>query len=622
MSDENQNSDPSDDSDSSVAMKAAANKKRKKTPSTGKTKKRKKGGFEKGVSMIDDAAVLSGEESSDDDDEDGEENVNDYVRDGFVVDEQEQEQEQEEEKKKAEDGLEDSDDDDNGDGDDDDDDSVGGKRRPKGIRKMRDTDRLDDDDMDLINEARGITGKRQEVDNQEEKKRNRIKAKNTADLRKGLFDASDDEGATTNKGASAGGRRQGQRQVETFDEDGMDDFIEYDENMPRDRYRDDEDNMIGNKGISEAQLNEANDIFGTDFADFMAGDNNDEEDFDEDYADGDQRSGSRRSYRERGVGVDMGMDSDEFADESSDDDIFASDDDEANSGLTAEQRAEALRLKKEKRQLKKDERRKAAAKKKSDKRKANLRRAFEPVQLVENFCTERDDEIRSKDVPERFFDWSTPFHGPAGLVKEFSLVEEEEAEWIIGRIPAIQTEHDSIIADFSDDVKMDNDGMDEMEKKQRNIVTSIIQALRYMHREKLEPDFIRKYREDYVISPAVRANLYAVMDEDTEWERVLNAKTKVNALLEELLKIAESDDALGADEDNVAKLKEDLMLAQERLDESVQQELNIKNDIGALDNDEDDDDDLFGDDDEEDKEKVSILWENDMSFLAVRIIDA
>ena len=601
MSDEERNSDPSDDSDSSVAMKAAANKKRKKT-SAGKTKKRKKGGFEKGVSMIDDAAVLSGEESSDDDDEDGEENVNDYVRDGFVVDEEE------EEKKRAEDGLEDSDD------DDDDDDSVGGgnrKRRPKGIRKMRDTDRLDDDDMDLINEARGITGKRQEVDNQEEKKRNRIKAKNTADLRKGLFDASDDEGANNNK-ASAGRR---QRQVETFDEDGMDDFIEYDENMPRDRYRDDEDDMLGNKGISEAQLNEANDIFGTDFADFMAGDNNDEEDFDEDYADGDKGSGSRRSYRERGVGVDMGMDSDEFADESSDDDIFASDDDEANSGLTAEQRAEALRLKKEKRQLKKDERRKAAAKKKSDKRKANLRRAFEPVQLVENFCTERDDEIRSKDVPERFFDWSTPFHGPPGSAKEFSSVEEEEAEWIIGRIPAIQTEHDSIIADFSDDVKMDNDGMDEMEKKQRNIVTSIIQALRYMHREKLEPDFIRKYREDYVTSPAVRANLYAVMDEDTEWERVLNAKTKVNALLGELLKITESDDALGADEDNVAKLKEDLKLAQERLDESVKQELNIRNEIGALDNDEDDDDDLFGDDDEEDKEKVSILWENDIHSL-------
>jgi transcription elongation factor SPT6 len=184
-------------------------------------------------------------------------------------------------------------------------------------------------------------------------------------------------------------------------------------------------------------------------------------------------------------------------------------------------------------------------------------------------------------------------------------MEEEEAKWIVTRIPAIQSEYDSITAEQLNDIKVDNDGMDEMENKQKNIITSIIQALRYMHREKLEPDFIRKYREDYVTSPAVRGDLYAVMDEDTEWERTLNAKKKVKSLLAGLVKMSESDDALGADEDNVVKLKEDLKLAQERLDDSVKTEANIRHEIGALDNDDDDDDDLFGDDDDEDKEKVS-----------------
>jgi len=573
--------DPEDDND------VTTNTKKRKTSTTAKTKKRKK---LPASSMIDDAAVLSGSESSEEEEDD--ENENDYIRDGFVVDERE------EEKKKVNDGLEDSDDDDSDDDDEDD------NRNRSKVRRMRDTDRLDEDDLALINEARGVNVKRVKSDedrgggdNNEGK--TRIKARSEAELRKGLFDASDDEGdagaggkGSKGRGAADKATKKKKRAVDTFDEDGMDDFIEYDEDAPR-NHRDDDDELLGNReGISEAQLNQANDIFGTDFLDFMAGTNDD----DEDYEEKDTR------YRERGVGVDLGVGSDEdMEDDSSDDDLFASDDDES-SGLTKDQRAEALRLKKEKRQIKKEERRKAVALKKSDRRKANLRRAFEPVQLIENFCTERDDEIRSKDVPERFFDWNTPFHGPADAsVKSFSLQEEEEAAWIATRVPAIAAEFSDIATIYTMD---DMNAMDAIEAKQRTIVTSIIQALRYMHRENLEPDFIRKYREDYVTSPAVRANLYAVMDEDTEFERIVNAKRKVETLLGDLIKIAESDDALGADEENVAKLKEDLKIAQERLDESVRDEERITTEIGDLDKD-DDDDDLFGDeDDDEDKEKV------------------
>lgn len=614
MSDQERDSDnPLSDAEDSPAEEeeeVAVSKKRKNT-FMGKNKKRKTGMDRNAVSMIDDAAVLSGEDDDEDDDDDdeGEDDVNDYIRDGFVVDDEDD---------KPKDGLEDSDDDDDDDesGDDNDEKMEERKRRRK-VRRMRDTDRLDEEDLALINEARGITGKIREIDEREQHRRNQIKARSEAELRKGLFDASDDEGQREEMNSADKKKKsfKKNRAVETFDEDGMDDFIEYDDDEARDRYRDEEDYEDGmgrREGISEAQLNEANDIFGTDFLDFMAGTKEDgdldDEYFEEEDGDDDGRE-SRRKYRERGVGVDLGMDSED--EESDEDELFASDDDdEGGSGLTAEQRSEALRLKKEKRQLQKEERRKAAAKKKAERRKAKLRRAFEPVQLIENFCTERDDQIRSKDIPERFFDWNTPFHGPPEATEEFSTMEEEEAEWIVTRIPSIELEFNLAQEIYSHDIKMDSEGMDEIQKKQREIITSIILALRYMHLEKLEPEFIRKYRQDYVTSPSVRENLYSIMDEDAEWDRIQNAKRKVEKLLDDLTKIVETDEALGADEHIVVKLKEDLKLAQERLQESLRTEQKIEEEMGDLDKN-DDDDDLFGDDEDEEKNDIEITRKKD-----------
>jgi transcription elongation factor SPT6 len=223
--------------------------------------------------------------------------------------------------------------------------------------------------------------------------------------------------------------------------------------------------------------------------------------------------------------------------------------------------------------------------------------------LIENFCTERDDEIRSKDVPERFFDMRTPFHGPNNLTDlslPFTQAEEEEAAWIITRVPPVAAEYAEIDADYDMNMKIDSEGMQSIEKKQKQVLESIMFVLRYVHCDNLEPEFIRKYREDMVTSPAVRENLNAILDEDTEWERILNAKKKVKTLLAELVKIAESDDALGADEETVANLKNDLQLARKRLDDSVNDEERIKAEIADIDNN-DDDDDLFEDDDDEDK---------------------
>ena len=117
-------------------------------------------------------------------------------------------------------------------------------------------------------------------------------------------------------------------------------------------------------------------------------------------------------------------------------------------GLSDRQRQEALRLKREKCCINRERRRRGAQKRRAERRKAKLRRAFEPVHLVEKFCTDRDDKMRAADNPERYYGWDPfPLLGdaldPQGSKRKESHAEPEEKEqamWIIGRIPEIASE--------------------------------------------------------------------------------------------------------------------------------------------------------------------------------------
>lgn len=577
------NEDSDDDDDDDVAK--LANKKRKADSARAKKTKKPKGSF------IDDAAEESGEEGGgdeDEEDEDDDDDNNDYVRDGFVVDEDEEEVRR---KTKSTGGLEDSDDDDEMDDSDDDvaPDKGPKKRKAKRVRKVREFDRLADEDLDLIREARGET-EQERIDRLESERqevaRRKVVAQSEEELRKGLFYDSageDDEPAAKQQRQ----KQQPRRMVERYDEDGMDDFIDDDIGdqgaiLASDRRAAYED-ADGAGGVSEAQLNEASEIFGTEYLEFMQ---NDEQDDDEENLFG------RRKYRERGVGVDLGVDSEseDFDDDEDDeDDLFGDDDDD---GVGASQKAEAMKLRREKRELARKERRQQKLKAKQEKRKAKLRKAFEPVQLVENFCTDRDDEIRLKDVPERFFDWKVPFHGaPEG---DISPEEEEEALWIMNQIPEIRSEYTAPTED-----------LEKMEEQEKSVVHSIAYALRFMHVEKLEPAFIKRYRKDVITSPAVRESLYAIMDEDAEWENMVNAKAKVDAVLEGITRDMQLVVAAGAQVASLAKLEEALATAEQKLEETALQETDIKSELEGIgpieekEGDDDDDDELFGDDDDD-----------------------
>jgi hypothetical protein len=619
MSDDDSDGFLEDDSGGSGEDIVTSSKKRKADKESGDGGKKKK---KSKPSWIDDAAEESGDEASDDEEEEDEDAPNDYERDGFVVDEDDDDGGG----KKDDDGLEDSDDDD----DDDDDDGEGKDRggggrlhkKTKRIRRM--DDRLDDDDLALINEAKGIdtsAAERERIEREriEAAKREKIVARSEAELRKGLFYDSGDE-----DGGGAKEQQIRKPKVERYDEDGMDDFIDDDIGDQADIMNSEIMDIRGEGRlgeVSEAQMNEASEIFGTDYLQFMAqntGEGGQQDDYDDEEA---ELMGSKR-YREKGVGVNLGVDSEEEISDD-DDDLFDDDDDDEDDlqpGISAAQRAEALKLKRQKRELAKKERREKALQKKMEKRKAQLRKAFEPVQLIENFCTDRDDEIRRLDVPERFFDqYQQQQLDKTALQQKFPAQEnapvlpeeQEEAEWILKRIPAIANEY------RSPPPQSTMEGQDPQQyhenakaKNQAAIVESIVYALRYMLRDHCEPMFVQRYRADRVTSQAVRDSLQAVLEEDSEWERMKVAKAKVEILLDTLTQETDKDEAAGSEEETILQLQSQLEQAKEQLDSTAKKETTLQAELAELkeenkaDDDDDDDDNLFGnDDDDEDNEK-------------------
>lgn len=543
-------------------------------------------------------------------------------------------------------GLEDSDDDDS---DDEENDKSKNTKRLK-----RNVDVLDDDDIELINEARGLPtksshelavaaeGERSEsLVARKEPENLRVKGRNEQELSRGLFtgdtDDEDDHNGKKNglsKPKRAGGgrsqqqqwkQRQEQKLLHTeYDEHDLDDFID-----PGDDVVVGVSGGLGEGGVSDSMLQEHLDIFGTDFVEFM-GDIIDNDggggvvDDDDDLLDDvESEKKQRKKYRERGVGVDYGVDSGEEVEDDSDSDdddddadLFGEDDIDQDIG--DKQRTEVLRLKRERRHVAREECHRQRRERVEARRRAALRRAFEPVQLVENFCTERDEAIRMIDCPERYYDWLVAPPSTHLLKKqratplisdEITEEEEEEAFWIMQKIPAIHAEWLSFSSPCLVTPGENTKETEEHQKRMENsVVFSIIYALRYMRTERLEPEFIRRYRQDVVSSPAVQNNLYSVMDEDGEWERMTDARLKIEGMLT-------SESCSDKEGDDLMMLRSQLQAAEDKLHRTLNDEVRVKEKLNGLETiaagtksgngeDNDDDDDLFGDEEEEEDKVV------------------
>lgn len=143
-------------------------------------------------------------------------------------------------------------------------------------------DRLTQEDLELIEESKGIFRGRSgdaDLDFEDADTRKR-KAAKLGELRNELF-IDDDQlelGSSNNNYNSNSNynsinrpkkdkKKQQQKRptADTFDEEGMEDFID-DDMGNEELYRDDLDMDMGpDVGVSEAQMSEVNDIFGTEF---------------------------------------------------------------------------------------------------------------------------------------------------------------------------------------------------------------------------------------------------------------------------------------------------------------------------------------------------------------------
>ena len=528
-------------------------------------------------SFFDDAAEESGEEggSEDEDEESGEEDNNDYVKDDFVVDEDDDDGAA----KRKKDDLEDSDEDDE---DDSEDDTPRRKGKLKKVSKMR--TQLLEDDLDLVREARGeaVDSEAELLAAEEQARKEEIRARDADELRRGLFHDSGDEEEAAATSTNEAARKPTRVKRDVFDEEGLDDFIEDDigdqgDIMASERmgYTD------GENQVSEAQLQEASEIFGTDYLEFMEGVKEEDEE----------------ELMGKHEGISYGYESEEdgLSDEDDEDaDLFGEDDD----GEVSTQKAEAIRMKREKKRLARAERRKEAQRRRAEKRKAKLRRVFEPVQLVENFCTDRDDLIRQTDVPERFFDFQSHLASPTVISTDDKVTEEEmnHAKWMVNRIEDIKAEYMAAPTEK-------NPPSTEITKTE--ILESIAFAFRFMREpQNLEPAFIKRYRKDYVSSGAVREHLYTLLDEDREYKRITGARMKVSQLIESVTNAAEVDKSKGADSGRITDLKAQLEASKQQVEDSEAEITTVRAELDAITQD-DDEDELFGDDND-DKEEVSL----------------
>lgn len=156
-------------------------------------------------------------------------------------------------------------------------------------------------------------------------------------------------------------------------------------------------------------------------------------------------------------------------------------------------RHEAATHRREARDKMKQQRQQQRIERQAEKRQALLKRHYEPIVLIENFCTPMEKEIRKKDLPERFQLATTT---PTDLEKaENAYALDERAMWILSKIPSIALEF--FLAASPDSMQTDAEEMNDMGllKHQKNILESILCALKYVKKEKLEPELIRKYRQ-------------------------------------------------------------------------------------------------------------------------------
>lgn len=172
-------------------------------------------------------------------------------------------------------------------------------------------------------------------------------------------------------------------------------------------------------------------------------------------------------------------------------------------------------------------------KKKSTKK--SIYEVFEPSELEKGMLTNKDNEIRTADVPERF------------QVRDFAVKSTEdgelddEADWIYKHafldLP-ISQQQDPLDGDAHSHAKT---------PKPYSAVAKIREALNLMRNHLYEVPFIASYRKEYIEPELNIEDLWKIWEYDEKWSQLRTRKENLHRLFEEMQnyqfnKIQESGD--------------------------------------------------------------------------------
>jgi len=426
---------------------------------------------------IDDEAEGSDDEDEEEEEEEEEDDDGNYVADGFVVPDAEDENAE--------------DDNDSDDSDEQDEDDAGDDENHLQRLKRRKGDlQLDEDDMMLIKDHQTSNNNPDYGDDEDDEDDNDDNEINPIQVIEDRNNTILSEKNTSHRRTMYG----------NDDDSDMDDFIVYDEDdenqddqqqqstaRPRAFENEARDRKSGRRdGPSFEQLREANDIFGEGYDDF---DDDDEDDDDvvHDGANGDQR--------------------------------YDDDDNDYHARKPVSAKGEGA----------------IALSKKDKKRMEKLRRRYERSQLVNAFYTERDDEIRRIDKPERMQERLQG--GEAPQAEERAI----EAKWMAMKLAA------KMVADNYNHETSKHYDFEQEQKLREELEEPILAVLQFFHVEQYEVPFVWAYRRDYLHPSMTRAHLWQLFLMEEDWDKLYSMKRR---LVREIRAIADAAEMTGSVADN------------------------------------------------------------------------
>eukprot|EP01034_Spumella_vulgaris_P023707 gene23707-29953_t len=172
-----------------------------------------------------------------------------------------------------------------------------------------------------------------------------------------------------------------------------------------------------------------------------------------------------------------------------------------------------------------------------------LRSRYERSQLVASFCTDKDEEIRRIDRPERFQ------HVMRGRGTPDDEERRNESEWMALKLA------ESMFSDAS--LLKSNRLPSAAHILQTELVDPIEYVLKAFQLEQQEVPFVWAYRRDYLHPLMTRAHLWQLYALDQQWEALYVMKLRLKQVVQALCDAAEGT----LEEDERARQKANLDIA-------------------------------------------------------------